>query len=141
MSSPDLLSIGELARRSGKAASAIRYYESIGLLPPPARVSGRRRYPSETVRSLAVVETAQRAGLTLDEIKLLLEGGGGDDLRAVAERKLPELEALIARAELVRDWLEHAARCECPDLESCPLFDEPADGPCPEARSLRARPA
>jgi MerR family redox-sensitive transcriptional activator SoxR len=123
--SSEALSIGEVARRSGKAASAIRYYESIGLLPRPDRVAGRRRYPPETVRSLAVVETAQRAGLALDEIKLLLDGGGGDELRAVAEKRLPELDALISRAALVRDWLEHAARCECPDLDACPLFDEP----------------
>jgi MerR family transcriptional regulator, redox-sensitive transcriptional activator SoxR len=125
MSTPAVLSIGEVARQTGKAASAIRYYESIGLLPAPIRVAGRRRYSPETVRSLAVVETAQRAGLTLDEIRLLLDRPGGEELRAVAERKLPELDALIGRAELVRTWLEHAARCECPDLDACPLFDEP----------------
>ena len=126
----ELLSIGEVARESGKATSAIRYYEEIGLLPEPVRVAGRRRYPREVVRSLAVIETAQRAGLTLDEIRLLLQaspddGAVTDRLREVAERKLPELEALIERAELVRGWLEDAARCVCPTLDDCPLF-EPA---------------
>jgi MerR family transcriptional regulator, redox-sensitive transcriptional activator SoxR len=126
----EVLSIGEVARESGKAASAIRYYEEIGLLPDPPRVSGRRRYPREVVRMLAVIETAQRAGLTLDEIRLLLQvspndGAGADRLREVAERKLPEVVALIERATLVRGWLEDAARCVCPTLDDCPLF-EPA---------------
>jgi MerR family transcriptional regulator, redox-sensitive transcriptional activator SoxR len=125
---PDLLTIGDVARESGKAASAVRYYEEIGLLPEPSRVSGRRRYPREILRTLAVIETAQRAGLTLDEIRILLQasrddGAGTDRLREVAERKLPELVALIERAELVRGWLEDAARCVCPTLDDCPLFD------------------
>jgi hypothetical protein len=47
-------------------------------------------------------------------------------LREVASRKLPEVAALIERSELVRGWLELAARCECPDLGQCPLFDDPA---------------
>jgi MerR family redox-sensitive transcriptional activator SoxR len=125
------LSIGEVARRSGKATSAIRYYEEVGLVDPPERVSGRRRYHADVVRRLAVIETAQRAGLTLDEIRLLLrasskDGAVTEQLRAVAEQKLPELREAIERAELVRSWLEDAARCHCPTLDECPLFDEPA---------------
>ena len=124
----ELLTIGEVARVSGRAASAIRYYEEIGLLPGPVRVSGRRRYDRDVLRTLAVVETAQRAGLTLDQIRLLLEaspddGAATDRLREVAERKLPDLIALIERAELVRGWLEDAARCVCPTLDDCPLFE------------------
>ena len=129
MSSANLLSIGEVSRATGKAASAIRYYEEIGLLPEPVRVSGRRRYPPEVVRTLAVIETAHRAGLNLPEVRLLLESSPGDSaamerLREVAERKLPELAALIERTELVRGWLEAAARCDCPTLDDCPLFEE-----------------
>jgi MerR family transcriptional regulator, redox-sensitive transcriptional activator SoxR len=126
--SSDLLSIGELVHHSGKAASAIRYYEDIGLLPDPLRVSGRRRYPREVVRTLAVIETAQRAGLTLHEIRLLLQASADnrmatERLREVAERKLPELVALTERIELVRGWLKDAARCVCPALDDCPLFE------------------
>ena len=106
------LTIGAVAKRSGKSASAIRYYEQIGLLPEPARAAGRRRYDEATVRTLAVIETAQRAGLALDEIKVLLD---------VFNQQLAEF----------RDWLECAARCECPDLDQCPLFDEPALLPAP----------
>ena len=123
------LTIGAVARLTGKSPSAIRYYEQIGLLPEPARAGGRRRYDPDTVRTLAVIETGQRAGLALDEIRVLLAASPGDPaavdrLREVASRKLPEIIALIERSELVRDWLELAARCECPDLDQCPLFDE-----------------
>ena len=132
--SSEFFSIGEVARISGKAQSAIRYYESIGLLPEPARVSGRRRYPREVVQSLAVIDTAQRAGLTLDDIRLLLQAPTADanaveQLRQVAERRLPALREAIARAELVREWLEQAADCCCPTLETCPLFEQPSPLP------------
>jgi MerR family redox-sensitive transcriptional activator SoxR len=115
-------------RETGKAASAIRYYEEIGLLPEPLRIGGRRRYGREVFRTLAVIETAQRAGLTLDEVRLLLRASAEDPvatnrLREAAERKLPEVVALIDRAELVREWLEDAARCVCPTLDDCPLFE------------------
>ena len=71
-SSPDLLTIGDVAQASGKAASSLRYYERIGLLSAPARIGGCRRYPPEVLRTLAIIGTAQRAGLTLEEIRLLL---------------------------------------------------------------------
>ena len=122
LKSSDLLTIGELAGRTNRAASAIRYYEEIGLLPAADRVSGQRRYAPETVRTLAVIGTAQQAGLTLEEIKPLLAGDASEELRRIAERKLPEVEAQIERAQVVRAWLEAAARCECPTLDDCPLF-------------------
>ena len=133
------LAIGDLAGRAGKRPSSIRYYEQIGLLPPPVRVNGQRRYDPATLRTLTVIDTAQRAGLTLDEIKALLyaspqDGSAIDRLREVADRKLPEIAALIERAELVRGWLECAARCECPDLDNCPLFDDPPLSAAPPHR-------
>jgi DNA-binding transcriptional MerR regulator len=119
------LTIGELARLTGRRTSSIRYYEKIGLLPAPVRVSEQRRYAPDAVRALTVVDTAQRAGLTLEEIKPLL-AGETETLREIAERKLPELEALIERAEMARAWLEAAARCECPSLDDCRLFEPDA---------------
>ena len=126
-----LLTIGAVAAMTGRSTSAIRYYEQVGLLPEPVRVGGRRRYDPAVVRTLAVIDTAQRAGLALDEIRMLLSASPGDPaaverLREVASRKLPEVVALIERSELVRGWLELAARCECPDLDQCPLFDDAA---------------
>jgi MerR family redox-sensitive transcriptional activator SoxR len=133
--SPELLTIGDVSRVAGRATSTIRYYEAVGLIPTPVRVNGRRRYQPSVIRTLAVIDTAQRAGLALNEIQLLLaaaEGGSEarDRLRDVVERKLPELRALIERAELVRAWLEAAARCDCLTLDDCALFDEPI--PLPE---------
>jgi DNA-binding transcriptional MerR regulator len=78
---------------------------------------------------LSVIATAQRAGLSLDEIRELLAASAGtgavsDRLRAIASNKLPEVDALIERARLVRTWLEAASECRCPTLEECPLFDD-----------------
>jgi DNA-binding transcriptional MerR regulator len=135
MSNPEpALTIGAVAALAGKRPSSIRYYEQIGLLPPATRVSGRRVYGPDTVCTLAVIETGQRAGLALDEIKVLLsvspdDSAAIDRLREVATRKLPEIVALIERSELVREWLECAARCECPNLSECPLFDDSSSQP------------
>jgi MerR family redox-sensitive transcriptional activator SoxR len=123
------LTIGELARRAGRRPSTIRYYESVGVLPEPERVNGRRRYPPEAVRRLAVIDTAQRGGLSLEEITELLGSSPEDPatmerLRGIAERKLPELEAVIERAQLVRRWLRQAAACRCPSLDDCRLFED-----------------
>ena len=139
----ELLTIGELARRTARRTSSIRYYEEIGLLPEPVRVGGRRRYPEETVRTLTVVDTAQRAGLTLSEIHTLLTAAPGDsaaieELRVIAERKLPQLEATIERAVLVRRWLEAAARCECPGLDECCLFEAAAGLPEHQPAEIRS---
>ena len=126
--------IGAVAALSGKRPSSIRYYEQIGLLPPAARASGRRVYGPDTVRTLAVIETGQRAGLTLEEIRALLSATPDDQaaierLRQLAVRKLPQVKELLERTEIVRDWLEAATRCECPSLDECPLFDDPGQLP------------
>ena len=127
--SDDLLTIGELARRAGRRASSIRYYEEIGLLPEPVRVSGQRRYPAGTVRTLAAIAAAQRAGLSLQEIKAVFgaapgEHGAIEEFRRAAAAKLPQAAAAIERATAAREWLEHAAACECLTLEECPLLAE-----------------
>lgn len=122
------LPIGEVAARAGLRTSAVRYYERIGLLPPAERVGGKRRYDESVLERLAIVAAAQRAGLSLAETGELLRGAdagipAGPQLQDLARRKLPEVEALIARAEAVRGWLQAAAECRCPTLDDCPLFD------------------
>jgi len=123
------LTIGEVARRAGLTTSAIRYYESIGVLPEPAREHGQRRYGDETVRRLEIVEVAKRAGFSLDEARVLLAGAddGGPAsvrLRELAQRKLPEVDALIRRAAAMRAWLQAATACDCETLDVCALFDQ-----------------
>lgn len=127
--------IGEVAERAAVRTSLIRYYERIGLLPAPERVSGQRRYDESVLRRLAVIGVAQRAGLSLDEIAELVRAGSepiSDDLREMAERKLPEIEALIDRAQRVRAWLQTAAGCGCQTIDECALFDSPALPPAEE---------
>jgi MerR family transcriptional regulator, redox-sensitive transcriptional activator SoxR len=123
----ELLTIGELARRAGRRTSSIRYYEDIGLLPEPVRVSGQRRYPAGTARTLAAIAAAQKAGLSLQEIKAVCGASPGEHdeievFRRVAAAKLPQATAEIERATAARAWLEHAAACECLTLEECPLL-------------------
>jgi MerR family transcriptional regulator, redox-sensitive transcriptional activator SoxR len=119
--------IGEVARHAGVRVSLIRYYEQIGLLPEPERVNGQRRYDESVLRRLAVVDVAQRAGLSLDEIRELLHHGNApvsEPLRKLAERRLPEIDALIERAGRVREWLEAATECGCDRIDECVLFDD-----------------
>jgi len=135
--------IGDVARRAGVRVSLLRYYEEIGLLPEAERVSGQRRYDATVLRRLAVIDVAQRAGLSLDEIRELLEHGNdpmSDRLRELAERRRPEIDALIDRARRVRVWLDEAASCRCERIDDCALFDEPGVVPAAgvdDQRSLR----
>lgn len=131
--------IGEVARRAGVRVSLIRYYEQIELLPEPERVSGQRRYDETVLRRLAVIDVAQRAGLSLDEIRELLQHGNdplNDRLRELAARRLPEIDALIERAQRVRTWLDDATRCGCQRIDDCALFDDPTLPPAKDVRPL-----
>lgn len=121
--------IGEAARRAGVRVSLIRYYEQIGLLPQPERVSGQRRYDATVLRHLAVIDVAQRAGMSLEEIRELIEHGNdpmSTRLRGLAERRIIEIDALIERAHRVKRWLHEAADCRCERIDDCVLFDDPA---------------
>ena len=124
------MNIGEVARSAGVRPSALRYYEGVGLLPPPERENGRRRYDGEVLREvldrLEVVRVAQQAGFTISEIRTLLNGFAEDTppserWRLLAEEKLPEVEALVERALSMKDLLERGLRCECLRLEECSL--------------------
>ena len=120
------LAIGEVAQRAGMTASRIRYYEARGLLTPPERVSGKRRYGSDVLRRLAIIDAAQRVGFGLDEIRDLL--GSRDEvaherLRQLALAKLPELDQLIDRATSVRRLLEVCSECDCESIDVCRMFD------------------
>jgi MerR family redox-sensitive transcriptional activator SoxR len=116
----DALLIGELAERAGIAASAVRYYESIGVLPEPYRVSGRRRYGDDTLKRLEFIAAAQRAGFTLREIAELSDGF---DIRGLATRKLPQAKAELKLARDRKRWLDAASTCDCASPDECTLFE------------------
>jgi MerR family transcriptional regulator, redox-sensitive transcriptional activator SoxR len=118
------LTIGELARRTGLRTSAIRYYESIGLMPSAPRVSGQRRFGPEVLTHLAIVRMAQEAGFTIEEIRTLVTGfpegtSAGERWRTLASRKLPEVDARIDRLMAVRRVLEESLACGCLTLDAC----------------------
>jgi MerR family redox-sensitive transcriptional activator SoxR len=126
------LTIGQLAQRFGLNTSAIRYYEASGVLPEPTRKSGQRRYGSDAVRRMEVLDVAKRAGFSLDEARVLLQSAEAgtpafESLRELAQRKLPEVEALISRAHAMRSWLVAAGDCSCTTLDVCALFDATTD--------------
>ncbi len=117
-----MLSIGEVARRSGLRPSALRYYEEAGLLSPAARVSGRRHYDASVLDRLRVIACAQEAGFTIAEVRQLLSGEDKPSVRwrSLAERKLREVDALIEKAQATRRLLEESLRCDCVAFEQCP---------------------
>src|SRR5712692_509252 len=95
------LTIGELAKTAGVATSALRYWEALGLLPTPARVSGHRRYPASAVGLVALILLLRDVGFTLRELKALIatRSDGLDTWRELARRKLADLDEGIARAQ------------------------------------------
>ncbi len=124
------LTIGQVAARAGINDSAIRYYERHGLLPEPERVSNQRRYTDETIQRLGIIDAAKQAGFSLDEVRVLLDSTdqgapAHEQLRELAERKLPEVDALIDRVQTMRRWLMTATTCGCDTLDACALFTEP----------------
>ncbi len=123
MPSPDL-TITAVAQRAGIRPSAIRYYESIGLLPIPARVNGRRRYDAHVLQRLVIIAAAQGMGFTIAEIATLFNGFSADTpasarWHAFAEEKRSSIDALIKRAEGMKQMLDAVSRCDCSTLDAC----------------------
>ena len=126
--------IGELARAAGLAPSAIRYYEKAGLLPRPARQSGQRRYGAESAARLRIIQLAREAGFTISETRTFLSGfppatTPAARWRALAERKLVELEAQSLRIERMRTLLESSFHCGCLRIEDCERAIATCDAP------------
>lgn len=121
LSTGEMLSIGEVAKRTGLRPSALRYYEEVGLISPAGRVSGRRHYDVSVLDRLAVIACAQEAGFTIAEVRELLAGDDEPSARwrALAERKLREVDAIIEKAQATRRLLEESLHCNCVALEQC----------------------
>ena len=132
----DLVTIGEIARRSGQASSALRFYETRGLVSSERSGGGRRLYRRHVLRRLAVIRVAQRMGLTLTEIAAVLNRLPADraPTRAEWERLSRgwrhELDERIATLERLRDELTGCIGCGCLSLQRCRLYnpDDAASG-------------
>ena len=116
--------IGEVAKRAGIKASAIRFYEKSGLLPKPARTSGQRRYDETAIERLAVLEFAKNCGFTLAECHELFNGFRDDAplsvrMQKLAGKKIAELDASIGRLNLMKQLLEESLKCKCIDIREC----------------------
>lgn len=116
--------IGELARAAGINASAIRYYERIGLLATAARLCGQRRYPPDALHRVLLIRFASDMGFTLSEIKLFLEALRNDApvgprWKTLAHRKIQEVEESIRRARRLKSLLEHLLHCRCSSIHIC----------------------
>jgi MerR family redox-sensitive transcriptional activator SoxR len=119
------LTIGEVAQRAGLRASAIRYYESVEILPAPRRINGHRRYDSRVFERLAIIQMAQQAGFTVSEIRTLFNGFTTETPASVrwqelASQKLVEVDALLRRVQAMKQILEEGLlRCRCLTLDEC----------------------
>ena len=120
------LTIGEVARRAGLRASAVRYYEDEGILPPAARVGGQRRYDETVLARLAVIRLAQEVGFSVAEIRALVDGFDNAGIASerwqeMARLKMADVNALLQRAERMKLLLEASLECGCLTLDTCQL--------------------
>jgi MerR family transcriptional regulator, redox-sensitive transcriptional activator SoxR len=122
-----VLTIGQLAERSGVATSAIRFYETKGLLAADRTTGNQRRYQQSTLRRVAFIRTAQRVGLSLEEIGAALDQlpdgrtPTKSDWHRLSREWRPRLDEQIRRIELLRDKLDGCIGCGCLSLRSCAL--------------------
>jgi MerR family transcriptional regulator, redox-sensitive transcriptional activator SoxR len=115
------LTIGEVAREAGVAATTLRYYEQIGLVAAPARQGGQRRYDRSILARLEVIRLCKSAGFALEEIQLLFSDDqpGRPASRALAEAKLAEIDAQLESLARARAVIEWGMRCTCPSVDAC----------------------
>ena len=139
MTSPILLTIGELARRTGLSVSAIRFYEARGLVGAIRTSGNQRRFLRSDIRRLSFALIAQRCGLTLAEIEAELarlplgRAPTRADWQAISTRLRARLGSRIAMLEATRDRLDGCIGCGCLSLDNCALYN-------PGDRAARAGP-
>jgi MerR family transcriptional regulator, redox-sensitive transcriptional activator SoxR len=123
------LTIGALSKRAGVAASALRYYESEGLIHASRSPGGQRRFPRATLRRVSFIRVAQQVGLSLDEIKEALASlpdsrtPDEKDWEKLSASWRPRLDAQIAMLERLRDRLDGCIGCGCLSLRYCMLLN------------------
>jgi MerR family redox-sensitive transcriptional activator SoxR len=119
------LTIGEVAHRADMRTSALRYYESVGLLPEPRRVyGGHRRYDASVFELLAILRMAQQADFTIAEMRQLVAGfpsetPASERWQFLVQKKLQEVEATIAHAQQTKRLLQGLSQCSCLRLQEC----------------------
>jgi MerR family redox-sensitive transcriptional activator SoxR len=123
------LSIGALSDRTGVATSALRFYESEGLIHSVRSPGGQRRYARETIRRVSFIRVAQQVGLSLDEIRSALASlprnrtPNAKDWERLSKSWRPRLDEQIAMLERLRDRLHGCIGCGCLSLKFCKLLN------------------
>ncbi|WP_373048697.1 redox-sensitive transcriptional activator SoxR [Vulgatibacter sp.] len=125
----EMITIGALSARSGVAPSALRFYETQGLIHSQRSSGGQRRYSRETLRRVAFVRVAQQVGLSLEEIREAL--ASLPDSRTPTEKDWarlsaswrPRIDAQIRMLEGLRDRLDGCIGCGCLSLRACKLLN------------------
>lgn len=139
------LDIGEVAARTGMPPSALRYYETVGLISSAARHGLRRQFPPEVVLQLRLIAMGKSAGFSLDEISGMFGSDGAPNLpRPALLQKAADLERQIHEMTSLRDTLRHVANCPAPTHLECPTFQRLLKmagrrGAAPVKRSVRRR--
>jgi len=122
-----LLTVGEVATRSGIAVSALHFYEAKGLIESHRSRGNQRRYPREVLRRVAVIKIAQRVGIPLAEVQAALQSlpqgrtPTAADWKVLSARWKDDLDARIRRLQGLRDQLDGCIGCGCLSVKSCPL--------------------
>jgi MerR family redox-sensitive transcriptional activator SoxR len=118
------MKIGELAKRAGLNASALRYYEKAGLLSAPHRVGGQRRYSGDALDRVLLIRFASEMGFSLTETKMFMDGLQSDApvgprWKKLAQRKIQEVLINMQRQRRLKSLLEHLLDCRCASLNVC----------------------
>ncbi|MGZ9720959.1 redox-sensitive transcriptional activator SoxR [Rhizobium miluonense] len=122
-----LLTVGEVAARSGMAVSALHFYEAKGLIESQRSRGNQRRYPREVLRRVAIIKVAQRVGIPLAEVQAALQSlpqgrtPSAADWKVLSARWKDDLDARIRRLQGLRDQLDGCIGCGCLSMDSCPL--------------------
>lgn len=128
-----ILTIGDLAERTGLAVSAIRFYETKGLVSPARNAGGQRRYLRSDIRRLSFVQIAQQLGFSIEDIRAALatlpqgRTPTQKDWARISRNFHDKLEERIQRMTRLRDYLEGCIGCGCLSMQKCALVN-PADG-------------
>lgn len=119
------MDIAEVSRRTGIAASALRYYEKRGLIASVGPAGTRRRFAPGVLDQLALVALGQAAGLSLDEIQSMLSPHGEASIdRSLLAAKADEIDAKVRQLRAMSRGLRHAAACPAPSHAQCPTFQK-----------------
>lgn len=136
----ELLDISDVTKRSGFAASTLRYYEERGLIQSLGRKGLRRQYEPQVLERLALIAMGQSAGFSLDEIAGIFDGDAGFTIdRDMLRDQARKLREQIKHLTLLSDILDHTANCSAPNHSQCPNFRRIMDAALRVPKSTRGR--